>query len=290
MKFGYARCSTNELKQDIERQKRELKQLGVSDENIYFEYESGTKTDRAELKKLFNIVRAGDTIITTEVSRITRSTKQLCDIIELCKEKKLKLVIKDSITIDCSSGELDTMTKAFLQISGVFAELERNIISERVKSGLRNAKAKGTNSLLKQGAITVTSYKDIVEEYAQRYELIIEHESVLADETEIEDVPVAGKPKQQTIKLNSDKTKREKLNIDSADRQNNKQIRNVSVCPVGVSEEVGRVFDALSSTPHYIDEIADKLNLPPQAVMSSLTELEIFGAAEAVSGGRYIRK
>lgn len=144
MKFGYARCSTNELKQDIERQKRELKQLGVSDENIYFEYESGTKTDRAELKKLFNIVRAGDTIITTEVSRITRSTKQLCDIIELCKEKKLKLVIKDSITIDCSSGELDPMTKAFLQISGVFAELERNIISERVKSGMRNAKAKGT--------------------------------------------------------------------------------------------------------------------------------------------------
>lgn len=144
MKFGYARCSTNELKQDIERQKRELKQLGVSDENIYFEYESGTKTDRAELKKLFNIVRAGDTIITTEVSRITRSTKQLCDIIELCKEKKLKLVIKDSITIDCSSGELEPMTKAFLQISGVFAELERNIISERVKSGMRNAKAKGT--------------------------------------------------------------------------------------------------------------------------------------------------
>lgn len=167
MKFGYARCSTNELKQDIDRQKRELKQLGVSDENIYFEYESGTKTDRTELNKLFNIVRAGDTIVTTEVSRITRSTKQLCDIIELCKEKKLKLIIKDSITIDCTSGELDPMTKAFLQISGVFAELERNIISERVKSGMRNAKAKGTT--LGRGKTTVEDIPSQFRKYYAQY-------------------------------------------------------------------------------------------------------------------------
>jgi len=43
--YGYARCSTNEDKQDIDRQKRALKQLRVSEENIYFEYESGSKTD-----------------------------------------------------------------------------------------------------------------------------------------------------------------------------------------------------------------------------------------------------
>ena len=143
MIYGYARCSTNELRQDIDRQKRELKLLGASDETIYFEYESGAKADRPELGKLLRMVSCGDTIVTTEVSRITRSTRQLCDIIEVCKDKKLKLVIKGSITIDCSLGELDPMTKAFLQISGVFAELERNIISERVKSGMRNAKAKG---------------------------------------------------------------------------------------------------------------------------------------------------
>ena len=142
MIYGYARCSTTEDKQDINRQTRELKQLGATDETLYFEYESGTKIDRAELNKMFNAVREGDTIVTTEVSRITRSTKQLCDIIELCKQKRLKLIIKDSITIDCTSGYVDPMTNAFLQMSGVFAELERNIISERVKSGMRNAKAK----------------------------------------------------------------------------------------------------------------------------------------------------
>ena len=59
------------------------------------------------------------------------------------KNKQIKLIIKDSITIDCTNGTLDPMTAAFLQITGVFAELERNMISERTKSGLKNAKAKG---------------------------------------------------------------------------------------------------------------------------------------------------
>ena len=46
MKYGYARCSTNESKQDINRQKRELKNMGIKEDNIFFEYESGAKDDR----------------------------------------------------------------------------------------------------------------------------------------------------------------------------------------------------------------------------------------------------
>ena len=143
MIYGYARCSTSEREQDIDRQKRELKELGATDNTIYFEYESGTKVDRPEFNKLLNIVKPGDTIVTTEVSRLTRSTKQLCDIIQLISDKGLKLVIKGSVTIDCANGEIDPMTKSFLQMAGVFAELERNLISARVKSGLDNARAKG---------------------------------------------------------------------------------------------------------------------------------------------------
>lgn len=143
MIYGYARCSTSEKEQDIDRQKRELKELGATDDTIYFEYESGTKVDRPEFNKLLNIVKPGDTIVTTEVSRMTRSTKQLCDIIQLINDKGLKLAIKGSITIDCTEGDIDPMTKSFLQMAGVFAELERNLISARVKSGLDNARAKG---------------------------------------------------------------------------------------------------------------------------------------------------
>lgn len=90
MVYGYARCSTNEKLQDINRQVRELKRQGAKDKTIYLEYESGMKADRVELNKLLDIVQSGDTIIATEVSRITRSTKQLCDIIELAKVQFLK--------------------------------------------------------------------------------------------------------------------------------------------------------------------------------------------------------
>jgi len=141
MLYGYARCSTDNIKQDITRQTRELKAVGVTIKNIYLEYASGTKIDRIEFNKLLDKVTEGDTIIATEVSRITRSTKQLCEIIELAKIKKIKLVLGNFI-VDCIK-ELDPMTEGMLKMMGVFSEIERNMISQRVKSGLANAKAKG---------------------------------------------------------------------------------------------------------------------------------------------------
>lgn len=141
MIYGYARCSTNEKMQDINRQVRELKQQGATDTTIYLEYESGTKVNRTELNKLLSIVQSGDTIISTEVSRITRSTKQLCDIIELAKQRQIRLVL-GSFIVDCTK-ELDPMTEGMLKMMGVFSELERNIISQRVKSGMDNARANG---------------------------------------------------------------------------------------------------------------------------------------------------
>ena len=141
MIYGYARCSTNEMLQDIDRQKRELKEKNVLEKNIYWEYQSGTKENRIQLKRLLDVLKEGDVIITTEVSRITRSTKQLCEIIELAKVKRIKLIFGNFI-LDCTE-RLEPMTEGMLKMMGVFAELERNMISERVKSGIQNAKAKG---------------------------------------------------------------------------------------------------------------------------------------------------
>ena len=141
MNYGYARCSTNETKQDINRQVRELKEAGA--EEIFLEYEHGDSAVKAQQALLFDTVKAGDTIITLEVPRLARSTKQLCEIIELVKSKSLRLMIVGSITLDCREGHADPMSEAFLQMAGVFSQLELAMIRARVKSGMANAKAKG---------------------------------------------------------------------------------------------------------------------------------------------------
>lgn len=161
--YAYARCSTSEGKQHIDRQIRDLKSMGVERQNIFLEYESGTKLHRIELNRLLHTIDEGDTLISTEVSRITRSTKQLCEIIELAKKKKIKLIL-GSFVVDCRS-ELDPMTEGMLKMMGVFAELERNMISHRVKSGVANARSKG--KMVGRPRLKIT---DIPQKVIDRYE------------------------------------------------------------------------------------------------------------------------
>ena len=141
MNYGYARCSTNETKQDINRQVRELKAAGA--EKIYLEYEHGDSKVKSQQEAMFAAAMPGDTIITLEVPRLARSTQQLCEIIDKVREKRLRLVIVGSITLDCREGRADPMSEAFLQMAGVFSQLELAMIRERVRSGMANAKAKG---------------------------------------------------------------------------------------------------------------------------------------------------
>jgi len=141
MTYGYARCSTNESKQDINRQVRELKDAGA--EEIFLEYEHGDSKIKSQKQLMFQTASAGDTIITLEVPRLARSTQQLCEIIDTIRDKHLRLVIIGSITLDCRDGQADPMSEAFLQMAGVFSQLELAMIRSRVRSGMANAKAKG---------------------------------------------------------------------------------------------------------------------------------------------------
>ena len=141
MDYGYSRCSTNETKQDINRQVRELKQAGA--EQIFVEYEHGDAKVKSQQQAMFAEAQAGDSIIVLEVSRLARSTQQLCEIIDLVREKHLRLVIVGSITLDCRNGQADPMSEAFLQMAGVFSQLELAMMRSRVRSGMENARSKG---------------------------------------------------------------------------------------------------------------------------------------------------
>ncbi len=140
--YGFARCSLGEEKgQDLNRQVRELKAAGA--EEIITERVHGDAKVKPQLDFLLEHIEEGSSLYVTEVSRLSRSTQQLCEILNTVKEKCLRLVILNSVTVDCRSGDPDPMTKAFLQMAGVFAELELSMIRARVRSGMANAKSKG---------------------------------------------------------------------------------------------------------------------------------------------------
>lgn len=108
--YGYARCSLAEEKgQDLLRQTRELKANGA--EIVIEEREHGDK-DKERLNELLALMEPQSTLIVCEVSRLARSTKMLCDIIDIIKKKQLRLMILGSITIDCRNGEMDPMSMA----------------------------------------------------------------------------------------------------------------------------------------------------------------------------------
>lgn len=142
MNYGFARCSLGEEKgQDLNRQIRELKAAGA--EEIITERVHGDAKVKPALDFLLEHIESNSTLYVTEVSRLSRSTQQLCEILNTIKNKHLRLVILNSVTIDCRNGDIDPMSMAFLQMAGVFSELELAMIRTRVRSGMANARAKG---------------------------------------------------------------------------------------------------------------------------------------------------
>lgn len=140
--YGFARCSLAEEKgQDLNRQVRELKAAGATE--IITEREHGDAKVKPHLDLLLETAEEGSILICCEVSRLSRSTQQLCEIVNIIKEKHMRLIILGSITVDCRSGQIDPMSQAFIQMSAVFAELELSILRARVRSGLANAREKG---------------------------------------------------------------------------------------------------------------------------------------------------
>jgi len=136
MKIGYARVSTNN--QDLQLQKEALIYAGCS--RVYSESVSGKDNKRVALLEMLDSLRPEDIVVVYKIDRIARSLKGLIEIVEILIEKKAELISLDS------GDKVDTtspMGRAFFQIAGVFAELERSMINVRTKAGIEKAKRKG---------------------------------------------------------------------------------------------------------------------------------------------------
>lgn len=139
--YGYARCFANEKEVELTKQINELKQFGVTDETIYIECESKNKKHPSELEKLSATVKMGDTIVATDVTRITKSSKQLCNMLEFVQNNKLKIII-GSFIMDCTTNEIDQKTKGILIMLNLFSQVEDKIGSQRI-SDMNKAKISG---------------------------------------------------------------------------------------------------------------------------------------------------
>lgn len=134
MIFGYARVSTEE--QNLDMQLDALNRYGV--DKTYQEKLTGTRRDRPQLEELIKVLRTGDKVVVYKLDRISRSTKHLIELSELFNDLGVDFVsINDSIDTSTAMG------KFFFRTMASIAELERDIISERTKSGLQAARARG---------------------------------------------------------------------------------------------------------------------------------------------------
>ena len=139
----YCRVSTAD--QSCERQARDLrvfaKRGGYKVVKVFKETGSGTKLDRAERKKILALAQARevDCVLVTELSRWGRSTIDLLGTLRELESWKVSVIAMSGMTFDISTPH-GRMMATFL--SGI-AEFERDLISERVKSGLAAAKARG---------------------------------------------------------------------------------------------------------------------------------------------------
>ncbi|MGG0718399.1 recombinase family protein [Robertmurraya massiliosenegalensis] len=136
MIIGYARVSTQD--QNLSMQLDALTNAGCLE--IFEEKNSGTKKDRTALNEMLKMLRSGDRVVVYKLDRISRSTKHLIELSDLFEERGIEFVsIQDNIDTSTAMGRF------FFRIMASIAELERDILSERTKSGLAAARARGRN-------------------------------------------------------------------------------------------------------------------------------------------------
>lgn len=134
MKFGYARVSKNDQCLDVQIQK--LTQAGCNE--IYQEKISGAKDDRSQLNLLISKLRKGDTVCVVRLDRLGRRMTKLIDLINHFKTKDVTFVSLEN-NIDTSTP----MGMLLFTMCAAFSEMERVLITERVKAGLDAAYDKG---------------------------------------------------------------------------------------------------------------------------------------------------
>jgi DNA invertase Pin-like site-specific DNA recombinase len=165
-RWGYGRVSTRD--QHTEAQHDALVAADVDPEFIYVEKVSTRLTVRPELEKLRKMLRRGDVLVVTKVDRLARSLLDLISIADDLRNQGVKLeVLSGTFNRD------DPMGEAFFQMTGVFAQLERDLIRQRTNEGLEAARARGRTGGRK-AKLTDAQANEVRRLYAAREKTVAE--------------------------------------------------------------------------------------------------------------------
>jgi DNA invertase Pin-like site-specific DNA recombinase len=146
-KVGYARVSS--VGQNLDSQIDVLEKMGC--ERIFTDKMTGSRMQRPGWDELMRYVRPKDTIIITELSRMTRSLMDFLEISKVLEEKKIELVsLRENIDTNTVTG------RCFLSIMGAIYQMERELRAERASAGRLAAKARG-----KSGGRPKTSHEKL---------------------------------------------------------------------------------------------------------------------------------
>ena len=134
MRLGYARVST--VDQNLQMQIDALKDARC--ERIYTEHASGVSRIRPELDRLFDSLRAGDTLVVWRFDRMGRSVSNLVSLIEKLRSMQVELIsLTEGIDTNTPIGE------TMFTIIAAFAQMERQIMSDRTRSGIATHRKNG---------------------------------------------------------------------------------------------------------------------------------------------------
>lgn len=155
MKVGFARVSTKE--QELALQLKQLEEIGC--EKIFHGKHSGVSVKNDEqLKELIDFIREGDEVIVTRLDRLGRSLKSILDAIDNIHSKGACLNIIDG---SLNTSNDNPFSNAMINLCGVFAQLERDLIKVRTAEGRAEAKAQGRH-LGRMPALTEQEGKELL--------------------------------------------------------------------------------------------------------------------------------
>ncbi|WP_195269448.1 recombinase family protein [Eubacterium sp. 1001713B170207_170306_E7] len=156
MKVGYVRVSTTE--QNTSRQEKIMADLEV--EKVFIDKLSGKNTQRPELKRMLEFVRAGDTVVVESYSRLARSTKDLLNLIDTLAEKDVNFISqKEKIDTSTPQGRL------MLTIFAGLAQFERECTLERQREGIAIAKSEGKYKGRKPIQVDKEKFKEVYDRW-----------------------------------------------------------------------------------------------------------------------------